>query len=377
MPKKLNPHLSILTRTKSLNLGQSNAILEAFSIATQSWRPSLEAVKRQKAIPREIRLRREGIYNFKETIHLQPKEWLIKHFGPGRKYPVNVNKLMKNIIWQVRTKIVQGKHPQIKGLIRSFWYAYIKPALARADSLSSKVDQYPQMIETFVRLIQYSDLMRYKDMGFLDDNQNDRKVGINNHIILFAEKAAHYPLLQRIAQDTDVTILSLGGQPSLLSAEYFVDEMKAQDIDIRKSFYTFSLVDYDTSGWIIRDAFLNDLKFFGVKHIQHKDLILPSLFTPEEIELNKFPLPTSPEMEEKNKKWLKESGGIDGELYGLETDAAPAERIEQLVNSQIKNLIEFTEDIRKGRALLALSSALEEYILARLQTEPTVLIGQT
>lgn len=353
--------------TKERNPGQARAILETLSIAIQGWRPELEARARQKAIPRDIRLRREGIYPFKEIIHLQPKDWLLKHFGPGREYPVNVNKLMKNIIWQIRTRIVEKKQPQIEGLLRSFWYAYIKPALARAASLSSDVDQYPQMIKMFVRLIQFCDLMRYKDIGFLDDNKNDRKIGINNHIILFAEKAGHFPLLERIAQDTEVTILALGGQPSLLSAEYFVDEMKAQGIDIRKSFYTFSLVDYDTSGWIIKDAFLNDLGFFGLKHIQNKDLILPEIFTQEEIGLNKFPLPTPPEMEAKNKKWLKETGGINGKLYGLEADAAPSERIKELFTSQIKDLIESTEDIRKGRALLSLSKAIEEYILARLQ----------
>jgi len=155
----------------------------------------------------------------------------------------------------------------------------------------------------------------------------------------------------------------------LLSAEYFVDEMKAQKIDVRKSFYTFSLVDYDTSGWIIKDAFLNDLRFFGLKHLQHKDLILLEIFTQEEIELNKYPLPISPEMEAKNRKWLKESGGINGELYGLEADAAPAKKITELFTSEIKDLIESTEDIRKGRALLSISQSLDEYILARLRTQ--------
>ena len=155
----------------------------------------------------------------------------------------------------------------------------------------------------------------------------------------------------------------------MLSAEYFVDEMKAQKIDVRKSFYTFSLVDYDTSGWIIKDAFLNDLRFFGLKHLQHKDLILLEIFTQEEIELNKYPLPISPEMEAKNRKWLKESGGINGELYGLEADAAPAKKITELFTSEIKDLIESTEDIRKGRALLSISQSLDEYILARLRTQ--------
>lgn len=357
-----------LTRPKQGNLGHSRAILEAISIAIRGWRPTPKATKAQKAIPIEVRLRREGIYYYTETIHLQPKEWLIKEFGPGKEYPLNLSRLMKNIIWQVRTRIIQKNQPPIEGLIRSFWYTHIKPVLARTNSLNSKVDQYSQMIQMFVRLIQYSDLMRYKDIGFLDDNQNDRKIGINNHVILFAEKAGHYPLLQRIAQNSEVTILSLGGQPSLLSAEYFVDEMKTQGIDVRKSFYTFSLVDYDTSGWIIKDAFLNDLRFFGLKHLQHKDLILPEIFTQEEIELNKFPLRNPAEMEAKNRKWLKETGGINGKLYGLEADAAPAERIEQLFTTQIKELIESTEKIRKGRALLSVSQALDEYILARLRT---------
>ncbi|MDP2788514.1 MAG: hypothetical protein Q8O46_00470, partial [bacterium] len=115
--------------------------------------------------------------------------------------------------------------------------------------------------------------------------------------------------------------------------------------------------------------FLNDLRFFGLKHIQHKDLILPEIFTQEEIELSKFPLPTPPEMEAKNKKWLKETGGINGQLYGLEADAFPAKRIEELFSLEIKDLIESTEGIRKGRALLSISQSLDEYILARLRTQ--------
>lgn len=339
------------------------------SLFTQAWRPTSQEIKTQKAVPIDVRLRREGIYHYQEAIHQQPKEWLIKEFGPGREYLVNISQLMKNIIWQIRTRIIQNKQQPLEGLIRSFWYAYIKPTLARCISLSKTVDQYPQMIQTFVRLIQYCDLMRYKELGFTDDNQNDRQIGINNHIILFAEKAGHYPLLQRIAQSSEVTILSLGGQPSLLSAEYFVDELKAQGINIRKSFYTFSLVDYDPSGWIIKAAFLNDLKFYGLKNIQHQDLILPAIFTKEEIALNKYPLSTEKEMADKNQKWLKESGGINGELFGLEADAAPVPRIETLFAEAIKTLIESTENIRKGRALLSVSQSLDEYILARLRTK--------
>jgi hypothetical protein len=356
-----------LSKTGKPSAAYSEMLLQATVRVLLGERPTPAQIARVQAIPIDVRLRREGIYHFDEIIHLQSKEWLINNFGPGREYPVNVSKLIKNIIWQVRSGIVDDKAPPISGLIRSFWYSHIKPALARAGALNSKVDQYAQMIQLFVRLIQYCNFLRYRELGFIDDNQNDRKIGIYDYIILFAEKAGHFPLLQAIAKDTEVTILSLGGQPSLLSAEYFVDELKAKGIDIRKSFYTFSLVDYDTSGWIIRDAFLNDLRFYGLRNISHQDLILPTIFTKEEIELNKYLIPTSPALAPKNKKWLKESGGINGELYGIESDAAPAERIKELFLSKTKELTDFSEKDRRSRAYLSISSALNDYILAKLQ----------
>ena len=345
----------------------SERLSRALAILDQSWRPSEKEISGQKEIPIYLRLHREGIENFEELIHLQPGDWLKKTFGPGTDYPVHISKLIKNIIWQIRNRILEKNQPSNEGLIRSFWYQFIKPALARTDSLNQKVDQYAQMIKAFVRLIQVCDLIRYKDFGFTDDNQNDRKIGINNHIILFAEKAGHFPLLQRIAKETDVTVLSLGGQPSLLSAEYFVNEIKASGINIQKTFYTFSLVDYDPSGWIIRDAFLDDLRFYGLKHLQNQDLILPGIFSQEEIDLNKFPLPAPPEMKVKNQEWLKKSGGIDGKLFGLEVDAAPVQQIENLFKSLIRDLIESTEEFRKSKALFEVSSSLDEYILARVK----------
>lgn len=41
------------------------------------------------------------------------------------------------------------------------------------------------------------------------------------------------------------------------------DELKK--IDITRLFYLFSIVDYDTSGWIIRDALVNNLHRFKVR----------------------------------------------------------------------------------------------------------------
>jgi hypothetical protein len=312
------------------------------------------------------KLRELGIREFKEPIHLQPKEWLLEHFGPGMKYPVNVNLLIRNIVWQARTWIKEKKIAPINGLVRNFWYSHIKVALFRSDSFNSNVDQYEQLTKQLSIMVRYNDLMRYKDMGFIDDNQNSQKLGINNYVILFAEKVGHFPLLERIASDTNVTIVSLGGQPSVLSAEYFVDRMKEGGIDVRKSFYLFSLVDYDTSGWIIKDAFVEDLAFYGLKYVAVEDLILPNIFSSEEIELYKYRLPESLQMKKKNRKWMARTGGINKQFYGIQADSAPPERLEGLFKEKVKELVGSTEPIRRAKAELELADSIDKFILSKV-----------
>ncbi|MFO7901803.1 MAG: hypothetical protein R6U98_04020, partial [Pirellulaceae bacterium] len=118
-------------------------------------------------------LKELGIRPFDKLIHDQSKSWLIKNFSSGSdEYPVNVSLLMRNIVWQVRERIVTGEKPPLRELIRTFWYMYIKPTLSRCDSLSIKSDnQYRQLIGEIVSLVKEFDLMDYKDIGFRDENQ--------------------------------------------------------------------------------------------------------------------------------------------------------------------------------------------------------------
>jgi hypothetical protein len=316
----------------------------------------------------ELRLREEGIRSFEEPIHLQPKEWLTHNFGEGVKYAVNVNLLIRNIAWQVRTWIQKGSIQPLQGLIRNFWYSHIKPTLSRCDSLNTSIDQYDQVTQMLTRLVVYRDLLRYKDFGFFDVNAANRHIGRKGYVILFAEKHGHYPLIERIASEFDVTVISLGGQPSSLSAEYFVDEIKALGFDVRKSFYIFSMVDYDPSGWIIKDAFIQDLDFFGIRHVKVYDLVLPSILTPEEVELNKYELPDTPEMRKKNRKWMTQTGGINGQFYGLEADSVPPERLIALCRELIAPIVGSPESSQIADALVDLADSIDALVLAILQS---------
>ena len=324
------------------------------------------------------RLKKAGIRHFDVLIHDQPKEWLIENFKKDRtEYPVNVSLLIRNIIWQVRERIINGQKPPLNELIRTFWYMYIKSTLSRAESLSMTRDQYLDMIQAFTDMVKKYELMQYKDIGFRDDNEAHRKVGGNANIILFSEKLGHQAYLFEIAEKYNVSIMALGGQPSVLSAEYFVDLLKQTGVDIRRSFYLFSIVDYDPSGWIIKDAFRNNLHFYKVKNTRMFDLIHPDMLTPDEVKLARIRIRTPKEMEAKNEAWLREvhrrnyknqiyleEETKEGKIfYGLEAEAISGKRLTTALERDMVPVIGKSEDLLRIYELKQLDKSIKDLII--------------
>jgi len=327
------------------------------------------------------RLRKAGIRSYDVLIHDQPKEWLIKNFKQGATvYPVNVARLMRNIVWQAKERIAKGEKPPLKELLRTFWYMYIKPTLSRAAALTHETDQYAQMIDNIVYMVKDIQVMKYEDIGFRDEGQAHRKVGANANIILFSEKLGHQDFLSDIANKYNVSILALGGQPSVLTSEYFVDTVRDRGVNLQRSFYLFSIVDYDPSGWIIRDAFINNLKFYGITHTRVIDLITPDMLTPEEIKLARYQIPESEAMRVKNKDWLKEVHKRDYRnqkyledtkrgksiLYGLEAESISAKRLEAKLTDVMVPLLGKSEDLLKIYELREIDDAIKALIIHKL-----------
>ena len=327
------------------------------------------------------RLRKAGIRHYDELIHDQPKEWLIKNFSQGATdYPVNVARLMRNIVWQTRERIIAGDKPPLKELLRTFWYMYIKPTLSRAGALASETDQYAQLIDNIVYMVKEIEVMEYKDIGFRDDNQAHRSVGANANIILFSEKLGHQAFLSDISDKYNVSILALGGQPSVLNSEYFVDTLKETGINLQRSFYLFSIVDYDTSGWIIRDAFVNNIRFYGIPNTRVFDLITPDMLTSEEVKLARYRIPETESMQVKNKSWLKEVHKRNYKnqeyleeikkgqqiLYGLEAESISGKRLSQKLEEEMVPLIGKSEDLLKIFELRKLDKAIKDLIIHKI-----------
>lgn len=307
----------------------------------------------------------EKLRKFKKDIRYMSAAELRANFSDSTGQLV-VKQLMGNIIWQAFNWIKEEKIPLFEGNLRSFWYSHIKPVIAR---LGMALDgQYKVMSGIFTQYTAVYGLFCYKDFGFADDNERYRIIGKTNpEVIVCAEKMGHWKTLELLNAQYGITIIALGGQPSQLSTEYFVDELKTV-IDLKKTFYLFGITDYDPAGWTIAESFAAQLAVQGIYTIENveygdtmsdiKDmkkchLIMPEYFTAEEIELNKYPVPQeTPEQQTKVKNWLKKGGGINGEACGLEADAMERTKLRALFYEKAKDHLKPAAPTAAGRKLL-------------------------
>lgn len=180
------------------------------------------------------------------------------------------------------------------------------------------------LYDTFGELVGRHHLFSYRDFGFLDEGAHARAVGrANGTLILFAEKEGRFSLVRRIAQEHDATGLSLGGYPSSLSTEYLLHALREQGaLDGSKppqggTLHLFSVVDYDPSGYWIEREFADQIRASGVREVVLHTLIHPKRLSEERVHLSRYEL----KKDSKTSNWLRETGGIEGEPFGLEADA--------------------------------------------------------
>jgi len=173
--------------------------------------------------------------------------------------------------------------------------------------------------DAFGELVTRHHLFYYRDLGFLDEGAQTRAVGqTNGTCILFAEKDGRFALVRDIAQAYDATALALGGYPSSLATESLVHALQQAGVLAEPpALQLFAVVDDDPSGYWIAREFAAQLQAFGVQEVMLHPLIGPERLTAEQVALGRYALPKG----SKTTNWVRETGGIAGESYGLEADA--------------------------------------------------------
>jgi hypothetical protein len=305
----------------------------------------------------------EGIADYAQDLRQLSAVQLRGLFAFASSGKINATRVIKNLIWQAYTAIRDGRRPPIAGNLRSFWYTDIKPVLSRLGVPVEGRRATELVYDAFVELVTRHHLFHYRDLGFLDEGAQTRAVGqTNGTCILFAEKDGRFALVREIAQASDATALALGGFPSSLATEYLLHALQqARGLGGTvpaelPALQLFSVVDYDPSGYWIAHEFAAQLLAFGVREVTLHPLIRPERLTAEQVALGRYVLPKG----SKTTNWLRETGGIAGEPYGLEADAFPPEAIRAAF------VEEATPYLRAFRPLDGLCALLEEVARPRL-----------
>ncbi|MFC1746458.1 hypothetical protein ACFL35_20865 [Candidatus Riflebacteria bacterium] len=206
------------------------------------------------------------------------------------------------------------------------------------------------MIEAFTKFTADWKLFRYKDWDFLDIKRYNKKIGKGKriHLILCAEKEGQMRILEHIHKKHKITTIALGGEASILSIEYFVDDLEEKEIDKDTELHIFFATDYDPAGFNIQKTFIQKLKRHYFRNIKIHNLVTLDQFTPEEIETNKFQLLTEDNMHSQTwltrvRKWVQKTGGVGpvggswkNRAYGMEADAIAPGRLIRIFEKAAK-----------------------------------------
>jgi hypothetical protein len=316
---------------------------------------------REKRSVAEI-LAAEGMADYAQDLRELSAAELQRLFAFTSSGKLNATRVIKNLIWQAYTAIRDGQRAPIAGNLRSFWYTDVKPVLSRLGVPVEGRRATELVYDAFVELVTRHHLFRYRDLGFLDEGAQTRAVGqTNGTVILFAEKDGRFALVREIAQAYDATALALGGFPSSLATEYLLHALEqAGVLAARPPLRLFAVVDYDPSGSWIAHEFAAQLAACGVSEVSVHALIRPERLTAEQVALSRYALPKG----SKTTNWLRETGGIDGEAYGLEADAFAPEVIRAAF------VAEATPYLRAFRPLDGFCALLEEAAHRRLDALP-------
>jgi hypothetical protein len=231
--------------------------------------------------PTDKKLRALGITDFgwRELYKLDPadahgvgeftKAWRIVKFDGDRMRAyfrqagvnqVDKRRLAKSIIFQNWRWIQKGIQPRFKGNIRTFWYE-VKNALGGDEILAP--DDVDMFYDALRELIEDQRLFRYKDFGFFDMKQMFRGIGAKRpEVVLVHEKAGQSETVKEFAAEVGASYICLGGEPSVLTMEYFSDDLKAAIGD--RPLSLFIVTDINPAGVSIRNNFVQGMVAQGL-----------------------------------------------------------------------------------------------------------------
>jgi len=123
----------------------------------------------------------------------------------ARKRRLVLARLIRAVILQAHDRITTGAAPPVDGNIRTFYYRWLKPIVARLPAASvGRGRAYDLLVDELADLVQ-AGRVSYGAFGFADEHWENRRIGVGRpHVLVFAEKSGWIRLLRRIHTALDV-----------------------------------------------------------------------------------------------------------------------------------------------------------------------------
>jgi hypothetical protein len=272
--------------------------------------------------------------------------------------------LMRSIIMNEKQFYRGGEDRTLRGV----WYAVVKPTLDKLGLLTSDDQTEEGLTAWDATLSNYmGDLLRkglllYSDLGIHDTSRQKRNPSISYftsnvqtygyqasaapypNIIIATEKDTVYNIISGMAQLLGCSCISAKGQNALGAMEMLVKGVvNDRRYKGEKTIYILSMTDYDPAGYYIAGALRKQaediLIALGEEYnwtVEDARIgIEPDQLDPDIVRANMYtPKPANLE------KWFDLTGGIDGEMKGLELDALSSKQIRDIFATNIEQYID-------------------------------------
>lgn len=124
-------------------------------------------------------------------------------------------------------------------------------------------------------------LITYEDLAFADRRPDQRRIGrVHPVAVLVVEKETVSEIAFEVAQRFGVTVIVPGDTHDLVVVETFV---RAQRKAWRGHVRAIAYVDYDLDGYVVVQAFTDQLRFYGLDGSDIGFRVTPNLFTPRKL----------------------------------------------------------------------------------------------
>jgi hypothetical protein len=273
--------------------------------------PTLKLTHEQQAALKELRVRA-----YDQDLRTFTAKQLRAEFSTQKTKRVLSKVLVRNVVFQAASWAIEGKAPKINGNLRSLYYQWVKPVVAKLpELLKTKVDYYDETLNALELFIGELRLFAYRDLELVDERWE-------NGFVQF---------LQEASRTYGITTVALGGSPSHLSTEYLAAQLKK--LKFIEPLVLFGICDFDPAGADIAKAFVQQLSRQGLQVKEQHSLITPKVFGPDELLTLRFSVPQK--LKGLVTRWLKAGGGLGGKAFGIEADALPKPRLVELVAQRL------------------------------------------